>query len=118
MTGSDDEGGCAVSQDFLGRAAEVIEAAHYTLEGGRPGLVDGHPKRWSAAASQHCDHCMKFDHLLTQWPWPKVCPVRLSLHSGSGFKSDLGFFDQERPERKEEGWIAAGVAITTLQFGV
>jgi hypothetical protein len=65
MTGTDDEGGGAVGQDFLCRAAQVIEATHYALEGGRPRLVDGHPKRWSAAASQHCDHRMELDHLLT-----------------------------------------------------
>jgi len=57
---------------------------------------------------------VELDHLLTQWPQPMVRPVRLRLHARSGFKSDLGFFDQERPEREEmagEGWVAAGVSV-------
>src|SRR2546423_7798309 len=115
------ESDVAVGQNLARPAAQILQAAEQTLEGGGSSLVGGEANRRRPAEAQDGDHRAQLDHLVAQREEPEPGPVGLGLETRSGLETNLGVLDLGRPEQAEvalKGRVAARVAVLVPELGM
>jgi len=82
--------------DPLGGVTQVIETAHDTREGRRPGVIGGEADGRNAAESQNRDESEEIDRRVLNRSGTEIVPVGLHLLTWIGLKAGDRLGDRHR----------------------